>query len=461
MQAAHPSPALAMSRRRWLQAAASLPALGLLPTARAAGDYKALVCIFLYGGNDGLNCLVPTDGRYTDYAAVRKGLALPRSALLPLDGVPFGLHSSLAALKPWWDAGQMCAVANVGPLRRPFSSRQDYVDALAARSTDIPYQLYSHSDQQRAWQGADGEPQSPSGWGGRAAALLGAGQPVMALGGNAHFGNAQTSQALALPGPGGGFQISGVQAPSGAYQRALSDGFQKLYAKADYGSDLSRAFVRLQLDAMAVSTELAPVVQTKPQDLAADDPLRAPFEALPKNELALQLFQVAKLIRHGRGQGANRQIFFVEAGGYDTHVGQLTRHASLLQDLGAAWAAFQTGLTAVGLGQAVISFTESDFGRTFVPNNNGGTDHAWGNLQFVLGGPVQGRAVHGTYPTLDPSGADDAGVQSWEHQGRWIPSTSVEQYAATLLGWFGATEAQQLSLLPMLSRFPTRRLAFV
>ena len=158
MQAAHPSPALAMSRRRWLQAAASLPALGLLPTARAAGDYKALVCIYLYGGNDGLNCLVPTDGRYTDYAAVRKGLALPRSALLPLDGVPFGLHPSLAALKPWWDAGQMCAVANVGPLRRPFSSRQDYVDALAARSTDIPYQLYSHSDQQRAWQGADGEP---------------------------------------------------------------------------------------------------------------------------------------------------------------------------------------------------------------------------------------------------------------------------------------------------------------
>jgi uncharacterized protein (DUF1501 family) len=454
--------ALTMSRRRWLQAAASLPAMGLLPrAAQAAGDYKALVCVFLYGGNDGLNSLVPTDSRYADYAGVRKGLALPLNALLPLDGVPYGLHPSLAALKPLWDAGQMASVANVGTLKRPFAHRQDYVDALAAKSPDIPYQLYSHSDQQRAWQGADGEAFSHSGWGGRAAALLGSGQPVMALGGNNHFGNAETSQALALPGPGGGFQISGVQSPVDAYQRALSTGFQKLYAKADYGSDLSKAFVRMQLDAMSVSAELSPVVQPKPDALPADDPLRVQFAGLARSDLGMQLFQVAKLIRHGRDKGASRQIFFVQSGGFDTHAGQLTRHAALLQDLGTALAAFQAGITAMGLADAVVSFTESDFGRTFVPNNNGGTDHAWGNLHFVLGGPVKGRAVYGTYPTLNPQGADDAGVQSWEHQGRWVPTTSVEQYAATLLGWWGATEAQQLSLLPQLARFPTRRLNFL
>lgn len=465
---AHHSHRFDPGRRLWLRAMGTLAACGAWPlSAKAApGGYKALVCVLLNGGNDSLHCMVPTDSRYATYAHVRQGLALARADLLPLDGVPYALNPVLAPWQSLWAAGRMTAVANVGPLVRPFVDRADYEAAAAVTGTpELPPQLYSHADQQRAWEGADGDPRSRTGWGGRAAGLLSA-PTVISLGGNAHFGSTAAAPALALPGPGGGFRIQGIQAPGNPYDAARSTAFQAMYARSPQTSELSKAFVRMQKDAMAVSDRLGPTVESRWADLGTDDPIRLAFASLMngdrfRSDLAQHFFQVAKLIRQGSSEGHPRQFFVVQAGGYDTHADQLRRHQALLLELGLAIGAFHGAMDALGLAESVTSFTQSDFGRTFVPNATGGTDHGWGNTQFVFGAAVKGHAVHGQFPELDPRGPDDAGVHEWEHQGRWVPSLSVEQYAAPLLAWMEASSTQIQSALPQLHRFPGARPVFI
>ena len=462
-----------LSRRRWLQSASAVLGAGALPgvvRAQSSGGYKALVCVFLYGGNDGLNSIVPTDGRYASYQGARKQLAIASAQLKALDGVPFGLHPSLAPLQARWNAGQMAAVFNVGPLVRPLANKDEYLNLAKANSTQLPPRLFSHSDQQVLWQAADGEAYSRTGWGGRAASALGQGS-VMALGGNAHFGTSSGGPGLVLPGPGNAFQIDGVQglkADEWKYNVARSAAFMKLYANKAYSAELTELFVKQQNAALATSDALSPALKSKPSDLASGDPIRQAFAPITKSDGSLtvsalgdQLFQTAKLIRAGAAGGSGTQIFFVQSGGFDTHAGQLERHSVLLADLAGALAAFHQAMDNLGLGGSVTSFTESDFGRTLAPNSSNGTDHAWGNMHFVLGGAVKGKATYGTYPTLQLGGPDDVGKDDWEKQGRWIPTTSVEQYAATLLGWAGASEAQQLQILPNLRNFTTRNLGFM
>lgn len=462
-----------LSRRRWLQAAGSLAAAACLPRARAqaASGYKALVCVFLYGGNDGMNCIVPTDSRYAQYQGVRKGLALASGQLKALDGVPFGLHPALAALQSRWNAGQMTAVFNTGPLVRRFASKDEFISLSAANSPLVPPNLFSHSDQQRLWQAADGEAFSRTGWGGRAAALVSPARTVFTLGGNALFGSSATTPALALPGPGNAFQISGIQGlkpDEWKYNVARSAAFKKLYADKGYDAELTELFVKQQNSSLAISDALSPSIKATPADLAAGDPIKAAFAPITKADGKLttsaigdHLFQVAKLIRQGQQGGSGPQIYFVQAGGYDTHGDQLNRQSALLGELSSSLSAFHNAMDGLGLGAAVTSFTESDFGRTFAPNNSGGTDHAWGNTQFVLGGAVKGKATYGTYPELTLGGPDDVGQSTWEQHGRWIPSTSVEQYAATLLSWLGVSDAQLLQVLPNLSRHTVRNLGFL
>jgi uncharacterized protein (DUF1501 family) len=186
-------------------------------------------------------------------------------------------------------------------------------------------------------------------------------------------------------------------------------------------------------------------------------------------EIARELYQVAKLVASNATVGGNRQVFFTSMGGFDTHGGQVVSgapttgiHASLLKDLSDAMAAFSKAMDAVGLGNAVTTFTESDFGRTFLPNSSLGTDHAWGSHHLVMGGAVRGGATYGTYPDLTLGGVNDVGTNTWEQQGRWIPTTSVDQYAATLLGWFGASDGQNGTILPNLANFGSaRNLGFV
>ncbi len=463
----------ALSRRHWLKAcglgSAGLLCNMLLPgkPARAA-DYKALVCVFLYGGNDGMNTLVPTDAaHYAQYAGVRQALALPQTSLVPLTGVNYGLHPSMAALAPVWASGHLAPVFNVGPLASPLTKAQ--YRAAASDSRLIPDSLFSHSDQQILWETGTADALTRTGWGGRAADALATTNPVISVGGNGHFGISATQSALVLPGPGADF---------GAYElgsETWRTGFEPLRARAaalralyelPQDSAIGDAYASTQRDAFDVSQRLAALVKTQPGGPGANAAIDTAFARLISggqiaSPLGSQLYQVAKLIAANATVGGNRQIFFAQLGGFDTHGDQLTEQSSLLRTLGDALACFHDATVGLGLADAVTTFTQSDFGRTFLPNSSQGTDHAWGNQHLVMGGAVHGGTTYGRYPELVLGSDDDVGVDAWELQGRWIPTTSVDQYAATLLGWFGANDAQLDAILPNLRNFSTRRLGFV
>jgi len=477
-----------IARRRWLQrsvlgAASAFGAgslVNLLGTAKpaaaqSAGSYKALVCVFLYGGNDGLNTIVPTDTtRYGQYSGVRAALALPRGSLVGLSGSDYGLHPALSALQPIWAAGRLAPVFNVGPLVQPLTKAQ--FRALPDSAPAMPDNLFSHSDQQVLWETATGDSQTPTGWGGRACDVMATTNPVISLGGNGHFGLSALQAPLVLPGPGSTFGVDGLQpsdlgwAPNAARKTALDAIYAQATADA-LASDLASGYARQQRDAMATSARLGGIVAAQPGGSSSQ--IDAAFASLIVNnrvtgQLAPQLYQAAKLIQANATVQGTRQIFFVQLGGFDTHGEQIAgdalsgTHAILLKQLGDSLAAFHNAMTAIGMGADVTTFTQSDFGRTFKPNNSSGTDHAWGNQHLVLGGAVRGGTTYGTYPTLALGGPDDVGVDSWELQGRWLPTTSVDQYAATLLRWFGSSEAQLDAILPNLRNYGSARgLGFV
>lgn len=474
---------LVSNRRRWLQrsGATLAGALGmgsvgnlmLMPRSARAADYQALVCVFLYGGNDGLNTIVPTDARYSAYSGVRKGLAIPQASLVPLGGVPFGLHPSLSALAPVWADGKLAPVFNVGPLKQPLSKAQ--YRAASANSASVPDSLFSHSDQQILWETGTADSLTRTGWGGRAAETLATVNPVISVAGSARFGLSSLQTPLVLPGPGSTFGAYGMQpadltwAPNAARKAAVD----ALYNQAQ-DVTLGDAYTQAQRNAFTMSERLGALVKVTPGGAGASaviDAAFAPITAAGKitSPLGNQLYQVAKLVANNATVQGNRQLFFASMGGFDTHGGQVITgapttgtHAALLKGLGDALAAFYTAMKNLGLGDAVTTFTQSDFGRTFAINNSTGTDHAWGNQHLVMGGAVKGGTTYGSYPELALGGVDDVGVNSWELQGRWIPTTGVDQYAATLLGWFGANETQLDTVLPNLVNFGTaRKLAFL
>ena len=458
-----------VSRRRLMAGALGLGTLGALAPLRSAlaADFKALVCVFLYGGNDGMNTVVPMDAtRYGDYARVRAGLALPQASLGRLGSTDFGLHPALAALNPLYAAGRLAVQFNVGPLYAPLTKAQYRADASKTALT--PPSLFSHSDQQVLWESASTDTQSRTGWGGRSAQALALASPVISVGGNGHFGLSELAVPLVLPGPGDGFGAAGLGAADiGWKPNALKLDAIKALAAQTSDTDLANAFQRQQQSAMALSEQLGPLVKRKPGEAGSNAAIDNAFAPLIANgnvstRLGRQLYQAAKLLDVRATLGGNRQIYFAQLGGFDTHGNQAGSdivsgtHAALLKELGDALACFQAALTALGLAESVTTFTQSDFGRTFKPNNSGGTDHAWGNHHLVLGGAVRG-GLYGSYPTLALGGPDDVGVDAWEQQGRWIPTRSVDQYAATLLGWMGATNAQLDQILPNLTNFGSAR----
>jgi uncharacterized protein (DUF1501 family) len=454
---------------------AGLGGLGALAPVRQAraADYKALVCVFLYGGNDGLNTVVPTDAtRHGQYASVRGAMALPRGALLPLGGSDYGLHPSLAALVPAWNEGKLTVLFNVGPLYAPLT-KAEYRSQAGTGSVLIPENLFSHSDQQLLWESASTDAQARTGWGGRAAQRLATANPVISLGGNGRFGLSTGAVPLVLPEPGATFGAYGLQ-PSElgwAPMRARKEAIDALYAQSD--GLLSQAYQRQQLDAFAVSERLGALVKRAPGNAGNTAAIDAAFAPITSNgrintPLGRQLYQTAKLVDARATVQGERQIFFAQQGGFDTHGNQTNgnvlegEHVRLLKALGDAMACFHNAMKGIGMADAVTLFTQSDFGRTFKPNNSNGTDHAWGNHHLVLGGAVRGGRTYGTYPALALGGPDDVGVDSWELQGRWIPTTSVDQYAATLLAWFGADAGALDAVLPNLRNFGSaRNLGFV
>ncbi len=476
------SPIHSAARRHFLQRAGSLASafglggaaqLATLSPAHAA-DYKALVCVFLYGGNDGQNMVVPTDAaRHAQYAAARPGLAIPRSALLPLGSSGYGLHPALAALQPAWQRQALAPLFNVGPLYAPIT-KADYL-AAPANSPLRPDNLFSHSDQQTLWETASTSAQARSGWGGRSAQALATINPVISLGGNGRFGQSDQQPPLVLPAPGevfGAYTLQPADA-SWAPMAARKQAVDALYGQALPGV-LASAYARQQRDAFVVSQRLGALVTRQPLAAGSSAALDTAFAPLIANgrlttPLARQFYQVAKLVDGRATVQGDRQIFFVQLGGFDTHASQALasdpldgQHARLLQQLGEALAAFDRAMVAIGMDQAVTTFTQSDFGRTLAGNSSQGTDHAWGNHQLVMGGAVRGGTTYGQFPQLVLGGPDDVGVHSWERHGRWIPTSSVDQYAATLLAWFGASDAQLDSVLPNLRNFGSARsLGFV
>jgi len=448
-----------MKRRRFLQHAgalagsAALGQLGILAAdAATASDYKALVCIFLYGGNDANNTLVALDSAgYANYAQTRSYLALPQSQLLPLSvagGAPqYGLHPALPGLQSLWEAGNLAIVANVGTLVQPLTKTQ-YLSTSALK----PQSLFSHIDQQHQWQAAiSSTSSSNSGWGGRLADQLAAlnmnsSVPSMiSTGGNNLFVTGTASQALVIP-TSGSFGLSGF--PNDAADAARRGALVKLLG-VDQDINLTQAAQAIMSSALSSSAILNPILAT------TDVTLAARFAGLTSN-FAQQLLAIAKVIEARSALGASRQVFLATLGSFDTHTDQLNQQQALFMQLDPALTAFHGAMADIGAGTSVTSFTLSDFSRNFLPNTGGGTDHAWGSHPFVIGDAVNGGKLYGTMPTMQLSGPDDA-----SDLGRWIPTIAVDQFAATLATWFGADATQLASVLPNLSAFSPATLGFI
>jgi len=462
-----------MNRRRFLlhlgalSAGATCSQLGsfAVQAATTPGDYKALVCVFLFGGNDGNNTIVPIDSTgYQNYSTLRGGpptttggggIALPQASLVPLveqNGTArFGLHPDLAALKPIWDQGRLAALFNVGTLMQPLT-KADYASATTLK----PVSLFSHSDQQAQWQSARSTGPSASGWGGRIADQLaslnmnaGLAAPAMISTTGPHlFVAGNTASALAIP-DSGMFGLRGFDnsAASMARRRALDN-----LLLVDRGSSTLVDAAQDVIDsAIANSAALNPILTTSsltPTSISA-------FAGL-NTDIASQLLAVSKLIERRADLNLRRQVFFVSFGSFDHHQNQLEKQSVLLAQLGPALKAFHDSLTTMGAINDVTTFTLSDFARALQPNTNGGTDHAWGNHHLIMGGAVKGKAFYGTFPTLALNGPDDA-----TNLGRWIPTTAVDQYAATLATWFGVSPSGLATVLPNLASFPTSNLQFM
>ena len=449
-----------MNRRDFLRRSGALTAAGLAGSldlvslsahAQAAADYRALVCIFLVGGNDGNNLLLPADSAgYAQYAAVRgagSGIALTQAELLPIQpanlDTPFGLHPALKELQPLFAGGQLAAIANVGTLTQPTSKAQY---AAGVR----PDSLYSHSDQQNQWQTSIASGTARTGWGGRLADVLapqagGAFPVITSTAGVTLFVTGTASRPLAIPVTGG-FGLSGYN--NGPAAKARLAALNSLLA-IDRGNTFVDAASAITEQAIALSATVNPILTSTASAVA-------PLFAGQSSSIARQLLAVARMIEARAATGARRQIFFVSLGGFDTHANQLATQQTLFGQLSPAWKAFYDATVQLGVAQQVTSFTLSDFGRTFKPAAGGGSDHAWGNHHLVLGGAVKGGMLYGRYPTLALAGPDDA-----EREGRWIPTTAVDQYGATLAKWLGASTTDLAQVFPNLARFPVDNLGFL
>jgi uncharacterized protein (DUF1501 family) len=429
-------------------------------------DYKALVCLFLAGGNDANNWIVPRDTpTYTEYSALRGILSLPQASLLPLystgttpytdaDGHNYGFHPACPELQTLFSEDKLAVTFNVGTLVRP-TSKEQYLSGLPFYR---PPQLFSHSDQVTQWQTSVPDQPPTTGWGGRAADLL---NSVANPGGN-------ISMSISLNGANTlevGNVVSQYHVSStGAVTLAnLTPGkiksMQNIFGLST--TNLQRTAYADVLD-RAVDTGQLLNTSIQATAMATDTPpgtwvWNTPF---PNTGLGNQMKMIARLIQ-ARGPAAfnmHRQIFFCSVGGYDTHTNQVTfnndgsvtpttgTHANLLGEVSDCVFAFQRAMEQLGLSDKVTTFTASDFARTF-PTNSQGSDHGWGAHHIMVGGAVRGGRTYGHLPILAINGPNDTGL------GRWLPTTAVDQHAATLARWFGVDEGNLQTIFPNLPRF--------
>ena len=442
-----------------LMGAAASPANGpqLPSTAGApiASDYKALVCLFLNGGNDANNLIIPLGSGYSAYASARSNLAIPQASILPFtprttDGRSWGLHPSVSELHALFNSGKMALLANAGTLVYPTTKSQ-----YNARSVPLPPQLFSHSDQQVQWQHSVPDKPTTTGWGGRTADLLNAfntsdqiSMSISLAGKNTFQVGARVSQYAI--GTGGAVSLSGSTSSATSLDGIRFKAQKDIFAQSQ-STLFETAFASATGDAI-VSADLLNTV------LAASPAITTVF---PNTSAGNQLKMAARLIGASPTLGLKRQVFFVQLGGWDTHAAQLVNtdpvngtHAGLLAQISQAVNAFYNATIELGVANQVTTFTASDFGRTYRSNGDG-SDHGWGSHHFIVGGAVNGTNLYGKMPTLTVSGPDDT------TQGRWIPTTSVDEYAATLATWFGVSPTDLPTVLPNIGRFAKPNLGFL
>lgn len=405
-------------------------------------DYKALVCIFLMGGNDGHNLLVPTDSSsYSAYSAARGNLGVASSRLITAnslsgDGHTYGFHPSCSELAQLFNQGKLACLFNVGTLVVPTTRTQFF-----ANSVPLPPQLFSHNDQQVQWQTSIPDMPTRTGWGGRAADLLASlngnstvSMSISLAGANVFEIGNQVAQYVVTPNGSIGLE-GNPAARNQAIRDMLNLPHANLYEQA-FAQTMTRAIDNDALLKSALAT--IPTMNT----------------VYPSTELANQLKMIAKLIAARNALGHKRQVFFAAVNGYDLHGGQVGAHDNLLAELSGAMKAFYDSTVELGVASSVTTFTASDFGRT-LQTNGSGSDHGWGNHHLIMGGGVRGQRVYNSYPSLVLGGPNDT------TQGRWIPTVSVDEYSATLAKWFGVSTTNLSTVLPNLGRFARPDLAFM
>ena len=430
--------------------ALNLAALGEAAATNATG-YKALVCVFLYGGNDYANTLVPYDtSNYTAYQAQRASIAIARDTLAGTvlapttalaSGRQYALAPELSPLMPIFNAGQMAVMLNIGTLVQP-TSKLEYTN----KSVLLPPKLFSHNDQQSVWQSSAPEG-STSGWGGRMGDLFAAGNgnatfTCVSAAGNAVYLSGQSAVQYQVTA-NGSVPLAALKTPLFGSQ-ACSDALRTLVTAPRthlFEAEHSRVMKRsIEADAQLTTA------------LAATPALATVFPA--GNGLAAQLNMVARMIAARSSLTAKRQVFFVSLGGFDTHDNLLADHPALMATVGSALAAFHAATVELGVASNVTTFTASDFGRTLTTNGDG-SDHGWGSMHLALGGAVNGRAFYGTPPVVASNGPDDVG------QGRLLPGMAVDQFGATLATWFGVDNGELATVLPNIGNYTTRNLGFM
>jgi uncharacterized protein (DUF1501 family) len=438
-------------------------------TPQAATDYRALVCVFMNGGNDGNNLLVsldqydgPAGSLVEGYANVRNaaGLAIPKASLLPVSpasGGSYGFHPNMPEMQNLFNQGKLAVLCNNGPLVEPLT-RTTYQNGTGKK----PLQLFSHSDQVGLFQTAIANTVSQTGWAGRVA------DKTAGLNGSATFPNNVSIAGVNL-------FLSGVD----TRQLAVADSntplanVLQLNMSGTSGEQASRLVAFNALRALDNEFKLVKAASDiRSGSIQTDNALSSVNPTLatvfPATSLGRQLKQVALLIKACTdpvvGINMKRQIFFTQIGGFDTHSAEIPGQTSLLTQVSQAINAFFAATVELGVQDKVTTFTMSDFGRTLQPAGTGtntvGTDHAWGNHQLIVGGSVLGHTLYGTYPTLRLGGPDDTDGGS-NPRGRWIPTTSVEQYAATLATWYGLSTADLPAVFPLIGRFATPNLGFL
>lgn len=441
-------------------------------------NYKALVLIFFSGGNDGNNLVVPnhndpTISNYSVYSTLRSNLAIPQASLLPISvprmgGLTYGLHPSLgtvtgginSGIHGLWAQQKMAIVTNCGTLVRPTTKAQ-----MSQSTHPKPYQLYSHSDQVAQYQTSVSNTQAFTGWGGRVSDKMTTGSNpsglvpmITSIAGSQLFTSGQSTLPMA---------INDSNTPLASVLNPL--GFTNAGGPARLTAFNALRGMDTQSNYVAAASHVTDLAMQANSALAVSQDTTVPF---PNTSIGRQLRQVARLIKKRLDLNVNRQIFYVQMGGFDTHTGQINGQTNLFSQYSQAVRSFYDEMAVQTVENNVTTFTLSDFGRTMNPAGAGtadvGSDHAWGNHMFVIGGSVLGgnfygmnTAVNGTpYPHLQLGGLDDTDGGTGP-RGRWIPTTSVDQYAATLARWYGLPENEMASVFPNLGNFTSSNLGFM